>query len=102
MVQAAIKLGISLTLAITFAVSADALATPVPPNEARALDWSVVTDSFGTAVDYPAAIFTSPAAPPRAAAEGLIHCIFISYPKSEKRAWDDVVTRMSLTLRVRR
>ena len=35
-------------------------------------------------------------------AGGLIHCIFISYPKSEKRAWDDVVTRMSLTLRVRR
>src|SRR5205085_9594752 len=45
-------------------LSAGALATPAPLNEARPLDWSVVTDSFGTAVDYPAAIFTSPAAPP--------------------------------------
>ena len=170
----AVKLGIGLTLATTFALSASALATPAPLNEARPLDWSVVTDSFGTAVDYPAAIFTSPAPPPprgvghsfRSAdgsalfmmyverndghdtpqsyvrrnltrpqsllqyqritgrffavssteadvmfysrcnfpdgAGGLIHCIFISYPKSEKRAWDDVVTRMSLTLRVRR
>jgi hypothetical protein len=35
-------------------------------------------------------------------AGGLIHCIFISYPKSEKRPWDNVVTRMSLALRVRR
>jgi hypothetical protein len=58
------KLGISLTLATTFALSAGALATPAPLNEARPLNWSVVTDSFGAAVDYPAAIFTSPAAPP--------------------------------------
>jgi hypothetical protein len=34
--------------------------------------------------------------------EGRIHCIFISYPKREKRMWDDIVTRMSLSLRVRR
>jgi hypothetical protein len=34
--------------------------------------------------------------------EGRIHCIFISYPKSEKRMWDDIVTRMSLSLHVRR
>jgi hypothetical protein len=34
--------------------------------------------------------------------DGRIHCIFISYPKSEKRMWDDIVTRMSLSLRVRR
>jgi hypothetical protein len=174
MIKTAIKLVISLTLAITFVLPAGALTTSAPPYEVRPLGWSVLTDSFGTAVDYPAAIFTSSAAPPprgvghsfRSAdgsalfmmyveqndghdtpqsyvrrnltrprsllqyqritdlffaissteadvmyysrcnfpdgAGGLIHCIFISYPKSEKRAWDDAVTRMSLTLRVRR
>ena len=66
MINAA-KLGTSLILATTFALSAGALATPAPLNEARPLGWSAVTDSFGTAVDYPAAIFTSPAPPPPAA-----------------------------------
>jgi hypothetical protein len=30
---------------------------------------------------------------------GLIHCIELQYPGSEKRAWDDIVTRISLSLR---
>jgi hypothetical protein len=35
-------------------------------------------------------------------ASGNIHCIFLSYPKNEKRAWDNIVTRMSLSLRSQR
>ncbi|SCB55747.1 hypothetical protein GA0061098_105219 [Bradyrhizobium shewense] len=30
---------------------------------------------------------------------GLIHCVLINYPASEEREWDDVVTRISLSLR---
>jgi hypothetical protein len=32
---------------------------------------------------------------------GMIHCADIRYPVSEKRAWDDIVTRISLSLRPR-
>jgi hypothetical protein len=32
---------------------------------------------------------------------GVIHCFDIVYPQEEKRAWDPVVTRMSLSLRPR-
>jgi hypothetical protein len=32
-------------------------------------------------------------------AGGAIHCFDLKYPKHEKRAWDAVVTRMSLSLR---
>jgi hypothetical protein len=28
-----------------------------------------------------------------------IHCIYITYPEQEKRAWDDIVTRISNSLR---
>jgi hypothetical protein len=28
-----------------------------------------------------------------------IHCVELSYPKNEKRAWDQIVTRISLSLR---
>jgi hypothetical protein len=31
----------------------------------------------------------------------LINCLLISYPAAEERAWDDVVTRMSLSLSTR-
>ena len=31
----------------------------------------------------------------------IIHCVDIQYPRSEKRAWDGVVTRISLSLRPR-
>jgi hypothetical protein len=30
---------------------------------------------------------------------GRLHCIFISYPEREVRAWDGIVTRISLSLR---
>jgi hypothetical protein len=29
----------------------------------------------------------------------LIHCVMMSYPASEERDWDDIVTRISLSLR---
>ena len=29
---------------------------------------------------------------------GLVHCVLINYPAEEERAWDNVVTRMSLSL----
>lgn len=29
---------------------------------------------------------------------GLVHCVLINYPASEKRDWDDIVTRISLSL----
>jgi hypothetical protein len=34
-------------------------------------------------------------------ARGMIHCIELVYPRSEKRAWDNIVTRISLSLRPR-
>ncbi len=32
---------------------------------------------------------------------GMIHCIDLRYPANEKRAWDSIVTRISLSLRPR-
>jgi hypothetical protein len=32
-------------------------------------------------------------------AHGVVHCFDLAYPQAEKRAWDPVVTRMSLSLR---
>jgi hypothetical protein len=32
---------------------------------------------------------------------GFVHCVLINYPAREKRAWDDIVTRISLSLRNR-
>lgn len=32
-------------------------------------------------------------------ASGLIHCVLINYPASEEREWDEIVTRISLSLR---
>jgi hypothetical protein len=29
---------------------------------------------------------------------GLVHCVLINYPAREKRDWDDIVTRISLSL----
>ncbi|MBR0734854.1 MULTISPECIES: hypothetical protein [Bradyrhizobium] len=29
---------------------------------------------------------------------GLVHCVLINYPASEERDWDDIVTRISLSL----
>ena len=33
---------------------------------------------------------------------GRMHCIYISYPQRELRAWDGIVTRISLSLRAPR
>jgi hypothetical protein len=30
---------------------------------------------------------------------GMIHCVYLGYPESEKRAWDDIVTHVSFSLR---
>jgi hypothetical protein len=30
---------------------------------------------------------------------GAIHCVYLGYPPSEKRAWDNIVTRVSFSLR---
>jgi hypothetical protein len=30
---------------------------------------------------------------------GAIHCVYLGYPPSEKRIWDDIVTRVSFSLR---
>ena len=137
------------------------------------LQWSVMTDAFGTQVDYPSGIFTTEqGSPPRGTGRvlesaehearlmvyveeneahhspasfvrsnlttptsqidyrritdhffavsgesdgrifysrcnfpqgrnGPLHCIFVSYKSSEKEAWDDIVTRISLSLRPR-
>ncbi|MCK1668976.1 hypothetical protein [Bradyrhizobium sp. 153] len=32
---------------------------------------------------------------------GIIHCVLINYPASEEHEWDDIVTRISLSLRGR-
>jgi hypothetical protein len=32
-------------------------------------------------------------------ASGTIHCVYLGYPRSEKRDWDRIVTRVSLSLR---
>jgi hypothetical protein len=29
---------------------------------------------------------------------GLVHCVLINYPAREEHAWDDIVTRISLSL----
>jgi hypothetical protein len=132
------------------------------------LEWSVLTDAFGTRVDYPAGIFKPPRGSGRVlesadgearlmvyveeneahltpasfvrtnlttptsqidyrritdrffavsgvhggrifysrcnfpdGRNGALHCIFLSYKSSEKEAWDDIVTRISLSLRPR-
>jgi hypothetical protein len=31
----------------------------------------------------------------------MIHCVDLRYPRGEKRAWDRIVTRISLSLRPR-
>jgi hypothetical protein len=164
-------IGLLLTLSPSCAEDAGALSA-VP--QVGLVSWTVITDSFGASVDYPASIFTVSAPPPPRGigrslasedgsarfmmyaerndnhmspqqyirrnlsgpqsqlqyrrvsdrffaissttpndifysrcnfpqgASGNIHCIFLSYPKNEKRAWDSIVTRMSLSLRSQR
>jgi hypothetical protein len=30
--------------------------------------------------------------------KGFVHCVLINYPAQEERAWDDIVTHISLSL----
>jgi hypothetical protein len=150
---------------------AHARMTTNGPDRADARQWTVMTDEFGTIVDYPASIFTADqGSPPRGTGRmlesqdgrarlmvyverndahespasfirsnlrvppsridyrritnrffavsgehegrifysrcnfpdgnnGRLHCIFLSYSQSEKEAWDEIVTRISLSLR---
>ena len=63
------------------------------------MDYQRVTPSFfaisGTyqgAIYYSRCNFSSNAG-------GAVHCFDLKYPKREKRAWDDIVTRISRSLR---
>jgi hypothetical protein len=158
-------------LVIAAPLWAVARSTMPAPGANDTLKWSVMTDAFGTSVDYPSAIFKMEAGmPPRGtgrvlqssngearfmiyveeneshqspadfvrsnlsmpnalidyrritdrffavsgvkegrifysrcnfpqSANGRMHCIFLSYREDEKRAWDNIVTRISLSLR---
>jgi hypothetical protein len=76
------------------------LKTYLPVNQST-LDYERVTRSFfAVSMERDGLIYYSrcnfsglPA--------GVIHCFDLVYPQSEKRAWDPVVTRMSLSLRPR-
>ena len=64
-----------------------------------ALDYQRVTSSFfaisgasGGTIYYSRCNFSSNAG-------GAVHCFDLKYPEREKRAWDDVVTRISRSLR---
>jgi hypothetical protein len=63
------------------------------------LDYQRVTNRFfavsGTNADQ---VFYSRCNFPSGAA-GPFHCMYVTYPRSEERLWDGIVTRMSLSLR---
>jgi hypothetical protein len=54
-------------------------------------DFAVISGLFGTKVYYIRCNFSS--------RSGSFHCFDLAYPVREKRAWDDVVNRMSRSLR---
>lgn len=72
-------------------------------NQMRAsgarLDYQRVTDRFfavsGTNADQ--TFYSRCNFPARAG--GPFHCIYVTYPRSEERLWNGIVTRMSLSLR---
>jgi hypothetical protein len=66
------------------------------PHDRRALNYDRVTRRFfavsenkGDRILYRRCNF----------AAGFVHCIDLDYPRTEKRAWDGIVTRISLSLR---
>jgi hypothetical protein len=68
----------------------------VPPSH---IDYSRITDRFfAVSGENEGRIFYSRCNFPDGK-NGRLHCIFLSYLRSEKRAWDDIVTRISLSLR---
>ncbi|RAI42164.1 hypothetical protein [Rhodoplanes roseus] len=69
---------------------------------ARDIDYRRITDRFFavSGVNQGEIFYSRCNFPGRAA--GPMHCIYVAYPQSEERAWDDIVTRISLSLRVSR
>ena len=66
------------------------------PN--RAMDYKRVTRSFfAVSAVHQGAVYYSRCNFSRSPG-GSIHCVDIKYPVSEKRAWDDIVTRISRSL----
>jgi hypothetical protein len=68
------------------------------PRDRRQLDYDRVAGNFfaisenkGNQILYRRCNFV----------RGMIHCIELIYPRSEKRAWDNIVTHVSLSLRPR-
>ncbi|MDC7784178.1 hypothetical protein PQJ75_05975 [Rhodoplanes sp. TEM] len=66
---------------------------------AGALDYRRVTDRFFavSGVNDDEIFYSRCNFPARAA--GRMHCIYVAYPRAEEKAWDDIVTRISLSLR---
>jgi hypothetical protein len=63
----------------------------------RAMDYRRVTRSFfAVSAETPDMIYYTRC---NFARRGLMHCAEIKYPRAEKRAWDAIVTRVSLSLR---
>jgi len=68
------------------------------PHDRRVLDYDRVTSRFfaisenkGDRIPYRRCNFSG----------DLIRCINLEYPRNEKRQWDDIVTKISLSLRPR-
>jgi hypothetical protein len=55
---------ISLLMAISMPCTGKVQALPAALAHGGPLNWTVMTDSLGAAVDYPASIFNAPAPPP--------------------------------------
>lgn len=65
----------------------------------RDLDYRRITDRFFAVSGYHEdEIYYSRCNFPAGAA-GRAHCIYVAYPRSEEKAWDAVVTRISLSLK---
>jgi hypothetical protein len=72
------------------------LATPISQ-----IDYRRITERFfAVSGEHEGRIFYSRCNFPDAR-NGPMHCIFLSYKSSEKVAWDDIVSRISLSLRPR-
>jgi hypothetical protein len=77
----------------------EAADTPGKNLRQSSLDYERVTRSFfAISMERAGRIFYSRCNFSRSA-KGSIHCFDLVYPQEEKRAWDPVVTRISLSLR---
>jgi hypothetical protein len=68
-------------------------------TERSALDYSRVTRSFFAISSEGEGVILYSRCNFSGRAHGAIHCFDLRYPQEEKRAWDPVVTRISLSLR---